>query len=380
MFEEEIIPQISSFSEIEVEWKLMEKALSPEYFQSFSWQQLWHKTMQAKGFHPLVLGLCAKDKIHLLSSIIVEKKRTLALFKQETAYFNCCGSEEFDVICPEFCNPLISKEAPQDSFGRMLDHLVSHLNVKQVFINAVPIDTMHELQQSCQGRGVHFTIESRSAHHWIDLDQLRSSGREHLSSINSRARSTIRKTIEKYENQFGKVKLRPAESSTVAKEWFDKLIELNLHRFKSKGKTSSFCFPFLKDYHDDLIEHAFPKGEVVMVRLEAGDRIIGYIYGFQYNKVISIYQTGFVFEEDNKLSPGMVAHHLFVQESLSNGISRYDFLAGDYQYKRVLSNEHSELVWIRISKPNFISSVENILKKLKRKIVKVMGRNGSCAQ
>jgi len=371
----EIITKESSFSEVEFDWQFMENSLAPGYFQSSSWQQLWHRKINEKGFKPLVVSISNGHKFLLMSSTVTSKKRMLGLFKQNATYLNSSGSEEFDVICPENCQPLVSLDAPKDVFGQMINYLVSEINVKQIFIRAIPLSVMHQLQQGCQSCEVEFIVEKKSAHHWINLESLRLSKRDHLSSLNSRARSTIRKTIEKYEFQFGKVNLRSAENSVQSKEWLGKLIDLNLQRFRSKGRNSSFNIPFLQEFHNELIDLAFPKGEVVMVRLEAGEQIIGYIYGFLFNKVISIYQTGFVFEADNKLSPGMVAHHLLAQESMNRDINRYDFLAGDYQYKRILSNEHGELVWLRICVPNLLLSIERFLKNLKRRITRgIVGR------
>ena len=48
--------------------------------------------------------------------------------------------------------------------------------------------------------------------------------------------------------------------------------------------------------------------------------------------VISNYQSGFLYESDSQLKPGLVSHMLAIDHNLDSGARTYDFLAGDQRF------------------------------------------------
>jgi hypothetical protein len=303
-----------------------------------------------------------------MSSLVLGKSSVLKVFRQTAAFLNRSGQEDLDIICTESCQPLILADSSQTLLNQFIEYLISKLKVDCIVINAVPARLKSQLEQSCKNFKLKLIEERRASHYSINLEALRISKQTHLSSLSGRTRGLVKKTIEKYESEFGKLKIEYAANVVECQDWLESLMKLNIARLDSKNRASSFNIPFLQEFQNELIEIAFPKQEILMARIKAGETLIGYIYGYLYNQTAYIYQTGFVFEPDNKFSPGLMAHHLVAQDALDSGVNCYDFLAGDYRYKQSLSNQKDELIWLRLQKPTALFLLDQSLRKLKRKI------------
>jgi len=75
--------------------------------------------------------------------------------------------------------------------------------------------------------------------------------------------------------------------------------------------------------------------------------VLGYLYNFLYAGTVSNYQSGFSYLDDNRHRPGLLAHGFAIEQALSRGLQRYDFLAGDSPYKQRLGEDAGQLSWCR---------------------------------
>ena len=89
---------------------------------------------------------------------------------------------------------------------------------------------------------------------------------------------------------------------------------------------------------------------------------------------VAFYQSGFNYEDDNRLKPGLVTHALVVQSCIEQGYDVYDFLAGGpagERYKESLSTDASRLAWCVIRRPTIRNRVVSWLRSLKRRLITV---------
>jgi CelD/BcsL family acetyltransferase involved in cellulose biosynthesis len=85
-----------------------------------------------------------------------------------------------------------------------------------------------------------------------------------------------------------------------------------------------------------------------MARASAGGETFGMLYNFVQSGVVYFYQSGFLYEDDNRAKPGLLTHALVIQSCLDQGFERYDFLASDpleSRYKASLSTDEAPLAW-----------------------------------
>jgi CelD/BcsL family acetyltransferase involved in cellulose biosynthesis len=111
------------------------------------------------------------------------------------------------------------------------------------------------------------------------------------------------------------------------------------------GQPGSFASERFTALHRDLIRRLLPKQAVVLFRARASGGTVGCVYGFVERGRMFMYQTGFRAFGDKGISPGRVVQARCMQECLDRGLCAYDFLAGDWDYKRELSTSENQLVW-----------------------------------
>jgi hypothetical protein len=153
-----------------------------------------------------------------------------------------------------------------------------------------------------------------------------------------------------------------------------------LHEAAWRGKGDdggAWRFPFLVAFHRRLIERCFAGGGVEIVRVSCGGEAIGYIHCLVRGGWIGSYLSGFAYEADNKVKPGLVSFAMYIQHRLEIGGDVFDFLAGDHRYKTSLGTPGQRLYWFRVQekRPQFLA--ERGLRWVKQKVEQVRKPRGS---
>jgi hypothetical protein len=178
---------------------------------------------------------------------------------------------------------------------------------------------------------------------YIDLTALANEPFE--SSLSSNTRNQIRRSRRLYEDRSGQITITLAGSLDEASRFLEEAARLHGARWQLKGEKGSFASPAYFDFHRRLIPRLWSKQAVDFIRVSAGESVIGYLYNFTALGKVYFFQSGFVYEADPKLKPGLLAHSLAIELYRSKGFREYDFLAGDAQYKRSLAKQHRTLYW-----------------------------------
>ncbi len=93
------------------------------------------------------------------------------------------------------------------------------------------------------------------------------------------------------------------------------------------------------------------------------------LYNFVHQGTVYFYQSGFRYEEDNRLKPGHVTHALVIQACLDRGLDSYDFLASQAsgsRYKQSLATDTRRLAWTVLRRPTVRTHLVSALRRLKR--------------
>ena len=82
------------------------------------------------------------------------------------------------------------------------------------------------------------------------------------------------------------------------------------------------------------------------------------------NRRVCAYQSGFNFDADSRLKPGLVAHSLAVEYNLRMGANIYDFMAGEGQHKRSLASNFEAMIWLVVYRKHLKLRFENLLRDI----------------
>jgi hypothetical protein len=90
------------------------------------------------------------------------------------------------------------------------------------------------------------------------------------------------------------------------------------------------------------------------------------LYNFAHDGRVLNYQSGFLYESDGRLKPGLISHVLSIEDSIARGERGYDFLAGSAGHKSHLANAEHTMKWIAISRDSPERRIEAKLRRAKR--------------
>lgn len=186
---------------------------------------------------------------------------------------------------------------------------------------------------------------------FVGLDALRSGGVAYLDALSANTRQQLRRSNRRYAAE-GPLAIERAGDVPEALGWLEGLIALHGAAWRARGQPGAFAEPFMTRFHQALIAHGVPRGEVDLLRATAGSHTIGFLYNFRFRGHVCAYQSGFDYAvPDPHAKPGLTSHHLAIERALAAGDHSYDFLGGDDRYKRSLATDTAALVWAEAARP-----------------------------
>ncbi|WP_157618974.1 GNAT family N-acetyltransferase [Skermanella stibiiresistens] len=190
-------------------------------------------------------------------------------------------------------------------------------------------------------------VRSDTAHH-VDLDKLRGQGGDYRAGLGRSTRAGVNRALRLYQERGG-IDFQVAGNVDQALRFFDGLEILHRRTWAARGQSGAFACPVFGSFHRTLIRQGMASGAVRLCRVSAGGEPFGYLYNFVWRGAVLNYQSGFAYEDDNRMKPGLVSHVLAIEDSLARGEAVYDFMAGAAGHKEHLSNASAPMSWLVIS-------------------------------
>jgi CelD/BcsL family acetyltransferase involved in cellulose biosynthesis len=97
--------------------------------------------------------------------------------------------------------------------------------------------------------------------------------------------------------------------------------------------------------------------------VKAGDQTIAVLYNLIHGARVMNYQSGFLYETDNRLAPGFVAHAIAAQHYSSARFNTYDLLAGDADYKQRLGKQETTLTSLVLERPTWRNRLRRLVRR-----------------
>lgn len=289
-----------------------------------------------------------KQRTVVGAAILVRRTVRKGPFAIRRIYLNTAGEDDADSACIEF-NGLLCRPGHEEAVGRALR---AHIDRQRWDELAAP-----GLLDGGSLRGLHAAFGGAHAaakttpSFYVSLDQVRSSGKDIVELLAPRERTRYRQNVRKY-SALGELGLDEATTAAEALEFLDELARLHQKTWVSRGEPGSFASQAFRDYHRGLMERCFPLGRVQVLRLRAGTAPIGYHYNFLFGGRSYFYQCGYDYELVEKTAPGVIVHAFAIRHAAQRGLSEYDFMAGDVEYKRRFATSSRAMHWISWQAPS----------------------------
>ena len=356
---------------LEALWKALEARSEAGFFLSWAWVGAWVEEAGLPDW--LLVGRAGGEPVCLGLLRRATRKRH-GFVRSRTLFLHETGNEEQDVIFIEYNGFLTdSRFAPLEpqaiAFLRRRQRQLGGFD--EIRLGGIAGATYQALRAARLRTQVHALKTSG----YVDLKAVRESGGDYLATLSANTRQQVRRAIRIYEGR-APLSLQAARSAAEASSFFDELGMLHEQGWRARGTGGAWRYPFLVAFHKRLIETQFAAGGIEIVRVSCGDTAIGYIYSLVRGGWVGSYLSGFAYEEDNKVKPGLVSFALYAEHLLKKDAEVLDFLAGDHRYKSSLGRLGPDMYWVDVQekRPQFL--IEDALRRVKRRLEKLRGSGG----
>jgi hypothetical protein len=309
------------------------------------WIGTWLETF-GPDLNPAILVVERAGQIVGLSLLSLTAPRLLRVPLRGVA-INATGESMDDTIYSEY-NNLVCLEGHEDSLAQAIHAHTAQQKWDELLLNGfTPGPGYESLKQVFGGLEM---VERRHPCYYVDLAAIRSAGVAYDASLSSANRYHVRRKL-RYQAQSGPLRLEVACDAGRGLSMFEELAQLSRIRWQSKDKPCIFDSKRFLAFHRRLIARCCPDSGVQILRVSAGDRIVGVVYNLFDRGRVYFYQCGYSYTGDQRLSPGTVALAMAIQYCLDAGFDDYDFLSGHAAYKRSLSTGSRDLLWTAFRSP-----------------------------
>ena len=348
------LESVTSMAQLGEMWRDLELRSIGSFFTSWTWIGTWLGGLPPEVRPEVLVARTSAGRVVGLG-VVVRRRRWRFGLPVRVSYLNETGVPQQDAITIEYNGFRIVPELADELARQMIEALMSGPHGADEVRLSGMLGAEGLPAHALQRRGM--ALPS----YRVQLDEVRASCKPYLSFLRQSARSNIRRAVRRLEST-APVTLTLAGTLEEAQDYHRGLIRLHNRHWHARGQPGAFGSDFQRTFHDRLLVRAFERGELVMLAVWHGEHPLGYLQFFTDRGTLHLYQSGLDYARyPSPDSPGLVAHSLAIERFLADGWACYDFMAGDYLYKRALATHHSELAWRVLSRDTWkMRTVEHL--------------------
>jgi CelD/BcsL family acetyltransferase involved in cellulose biosynthesis len=349
-------------------WLDLEARADISFYLSWSWIGAW---VAEAGMPDLVLVGRAGGEVICLGLLRRSVQRRHRFVRSRTLCLHETGDEDKDVIFIEYNGFLTDRR-----FGRLEPQGISFLRNTVGFDEVQLGGFVAEGYEAVRAAGFRTYVHARKTTAFVDLAAVREGRGGYLATISSNSRYQIRRALKIYEGR-GPLTLQPARTEEEALRFFEEMGVLHERAWRQKSEGGAWRFPFLVAFHRRVIETSFAGGGIDLACISCAGKPIGYIHCLVRDGWYGSYLSGFDYEADNKVKPGLVSFYLYIEHLLNNNAQALDFLAGDHRYKASLGQAGPDMYWFRVQERRPQLMLEDGLRWVKHRLEGLQGKKRS---
>jgi CelD/BcsL family acetyltransferase involved in cellulose biosynthesis len=308
-------------------------------------------------FAPLLLRAELDGRPVGLALLVPNKVRRHGVFLARRLFLHSTGEPALDELTIEY-NGILAETGREAEVARAC---LSRLLEERPEWDELVVDgaTDRHMFEGLGEHGVSVMVARHSRCHGVDLASL-VPGR-YADSLEKQVRYTLRRSLRDFAVQ-GPVVLEEAKSLEEARDFLAGLKRLHQAYWQKRGMPGSFASSFFDGFQARLLDKGFALGAVQVLRLRAGETVLGYMYNLVHRGWVYQYVSGFDYALFPGRSPGSVGHALSIEHCAAKGYRVYDFMAGESQYKQRLARPLAELSWVVLRRDRLKFRLEDRLR------------------
>ena len=348
---------------LERDWRELETRSHRSFFLSWTWIGTWLHTFKPEchvlrvelGGVLIALGLIVRSEFH-------QRFR----FASSRIHLHQKGNAICDQIWTEYNGLLCQREFQESAIASAMHYLIKELpGWDELVLGAVTRQTAEQLERAS---GLARLDLWHTRTYGVDLKSIAEQKADYIDTLSKNTRYQIRRSLRLYEETSGAVTLQFAHSLEDALQFFNDAAPLHLERWGAGLKQSGFANEKFVAFHRELIRRGWAEGQIDLIRVQSGTRVLGYFYNFCFQGIVYFYLSGLIGEVDGKFKPGLCGHALSINHYVRKGMVYYDFMGGEERYKSSLGQCKDELFQLSLQKDRAHFRVENFLRSVKHRL------------
>ena len=343
------------------EWTALEDRADGSFFTSWAWIGPWLGSLPRR-IRPRLLRVDDGTRAVGLGLLVERREWHAGILPSRVFVLNATGDPYYDELTIEYNGLLAERGQEADVLCAARRALLSRGGWDEWRFDGVLGDAP---AATTQGEATTLMVSRTRPCHAVNLQVLEPSVDAYLAGLGPKTRYNIRRSLREYE-ALGGARIEEAGTIEEALSYLRGLKAMHQARWVSKGKAGSFGNAYFDGFHARLVAES-ARGSVQLLRLRAGDTVVGYLYNLVYRGHVYNYATGFDYSAcPHQNRPGLVAHALAVEHNLRAGHAVYDFMAGDGEYKQALGTSSSSMCWFVVRRNRRRFALERALRAAKR--------------
>jgi len=279
------------------------------------------------------------------------------------------GDARFDRLFIEYNGILAERVLAAPIKAACLDALAHSLSASdELVLSGIDPDLAATATGVARRSGLLADVREADVARWVDFTRIGAKSGDYRASLGRSTRQAVNRAMRLYAER-GAVEFCVMETTSEALAAFDVLAGFHQSRWGSKG---SFVNPGFRPFHEDLIARGIPSGAIRISRTLVAGQTVGVLYNFVHEGHVLNYQSGFLYEPDGRLKPGLVSHVLSIEDSVSRGECGYDFLAGFARHKSQLANAEHAMTWIVLGADTLERRIEERLRRARQALGRLL--------
>lgn len=322
----------SHLLELEKKWLALEHRADASVFIAWFWIKQWLAQKDLSTNNCLCIEVQHAEQTVGLALFGIKTKRIFWGLSFNQYHLHKSGNTKEDQTWIEHNRFLLDKNYEQQSTTEICQQLAKINTIDDIKIGL----SSPRFANSLNFQGFKLRTELSSQGYLIDLKACTSLD-DYLASLSKNTRASIKRSI-KLLNQQSPLQLTLAKSANEKNQTLKNIAALHRIKWRTTVYGSGFDNPCFYQFHQGLITDQNSAQNCRLYTLSQDNEALGYVYLLTQGDKWSFYLSALHFNPDNRIKVGLVIHSLIVEQAINLGIKTYDFLAGDAQYKKSLSN------------------------------------------
>lgn len=349
---------------LRVMWREVEATSQCSFFTSWAWIGPWLAIACPPRIARLVSVHFGAQRIAL--GVFTERRRFLGLGPMHLRLHEM-GDKALDSLTIEYNGLICESGHEKAALAAVLQHFI-RMDSRWLTLYLPGMETDRVPADLIKADGFSLRVENRAAR-YVDLALLREGVHDYVvTALSSNARSAVRRTARKIINRHGELSVSVAQDQEQRLAYFHAMV--GLHQAHWKGvlnEPGAFSDTRIVRFHEKLIEASTDQGGAQLLRLIAGEHVVGYAYNLVWRGTVYFYQSGVDYPSfASSGSPGLLLLVHAIEQSLADGHSRFELMAGDSAYKQVLGTSQNTMAWISVDREGWESRLRRAWWSLKR--------------